>query len=42
VTDTIPLKQNISKIKVLGVADLFANTMRSIISHESISSQFLI
>lgn len=43
VTDTIPIKENQSdKIKVLSVADLFANTMRSIVSHESISSQFLI
>ena len=42
VTDTIPLKEQSDKIKVLGVADLFANTMRSIVSHESISSQFLI
>ncbi|MEQ9188557.1 MAG: ribose-phosphate pyrophosphokinase [Cryomorphaceae bacterium] len=43
VTDTIPIQENQSdKIKVLSVADLFANTMRSIVSHESISSQFLI
>lgn len=42
VTDTIPLKQESSKIKVLSVADLFASTMRSIVSDESISSQFLI
>mgnify|MGYP003971862711 FL=1 len=42
VTDTIPLKQESSKIKVLGVADLFASTMRSIVSDESISSQFII
>lgn len=42
VTDTIPLKQNIEKIKVLTVADLFANTIRNLVNHESISSQFLI
>lgn len=41
-TDTIPLKHQSDKIKVLSVADLFANTMKSIVSHESISSQFLI
>ncbi len=41
-TDTIPMKQASDKIKVLGVADLFANTMKSIVSHKSISSQFLI
>ncbi|GAB4379085.1 MAG: ribose-phosphate pyrophosphokinase [Salibacteraceae bacterium] len=42
VTDTIPLKKQIDKIKVLSVADLFANTIKSIVNHESISSQFLI
>lgn len=42
VTDTIPLKQASDKIKVLSVADLFAKTMRSVISFESISSQFII
>jgi ribose-phosphate pyrophosphokinase len=42
VTDTIPLKQESNKIKVLSVADLFANTMRSVVSYESISSQFII
>lgn len=42
VTDTIPLKQESDKIKVLSVADLFANTMRSVISYQSISSQFII
>ena len=42
VTDTIPLKQESDKIKVLSVADLFANTMRSVVSYQSISSQFII
>lgn len=42
VTDTIPLKQKSDKIKVLSVADLFASTMKNIVTHESISSQFLI
>jgi ribose-phosphate pyrophosphokinase len=42
VTDTIPLKEKSDKIKVLSVADLFANTMRSVVSYESISSQFII
>ena len=42
VTDTIPLKQESDKIKVLSVADLSANTMRSVISYQSISSQFII
>jgi ribose-phosphate pyrophosphokinase len=42
VTDTIPLKETSDKIKVLSVADLFASTMRSVVSYESISSQFII
>lgn len=42
VTDTIPLKQESPKIKVLSVADIFASTMRSVVSYESISSQFII
>jgi ribose-phosphate pyrophosphokinase len=42
VTDTIPLKQESDKIKVLGVADLFAHTMKNVVSFESISTQFLI
>jgi ribose-phosphate pyrophosphokinase len=41
VTDTIPLKQNISKIKVLSVSDLFAKAIRKIHDHESISSLFI-
>jgi len=42
VTDTIPLKEKSDKIKVLSVADLFANTMQGVVSFESISSQFII
>lgn len=41
VTDTIPLRQNISKIKVLTVSDLFAKAIRKIHDHESISSLFI-
>lgn len=41
VTDTIPLKQESKKIKVLSVAPLFANIMHSIHSYESISSHFV-
>jgi ribose-phosphate pyrophosphokinase len=41
VTDTIPLKQHSPKIKVLSVADLFADTIRKILQHESISSNFI-
>ena len=41
VTDTIPLKQESHKIKVLSVADLFANVFNSVIKFESISSHFI-
>ena len=41
VCDTIPLKQESSKIKVLTVADLFAKAIRKIHDHESISSLFV-
>lgn len=41
VSDTIPLKKNISKIKVLSVSDLFAKAIRKIHDHESISSLFI-
>lgn len=41
VSDTIPLKQKGSKIKVLTVSDLFAKAIRKIHDHESISSLFI-
>ena len=41
VTDTIPLKQNVSKIKVLTVSNLFAKAIRKIHDRESISSLFI-
>ncbi len=41
VTDTIPLKQACSKIKVLSVSDLFAKAIRKVHDHESISSLFI-
>lgn len=41
VCDTIPLKENISKIKVLSVAKLFARAIRNVHEHESISSLFV-
>ncbi|MBS4061731.1 MAG: ribose-phosphate pyrophosphokinase [Bacteroidetes bacterium] len=40
VTDTIPLKQTSSKIKVLTTADLFAEVIRRVENYESISSLF--
>lgn len=41
VTDTIPQKHNTDKIEVLSIAELFANVMRKVHNHESISSHFL-
>ena len=41
VTDTIPLKKQSNKIKVLTVSDLFAKAIRKIHDHESISSLFI-
>ena len=42
VTDTIPLKQESEKIKVLSVADLFAKVIHSVQNYESISSNFIV
>jgi ribose-phosphate pyrophosphokinase len=42
VTDTIPLKQESAKIKVLSVADLFAKVLHSVHNFESISSNFIV
>ena len=42
ITDTIPLRQQSSKIKVLSVADLFAKVISSVHNYESISSNFII
>ncbi|MEO1049445.1 MAG: ribose-phosphate pyrophosphokinase [Bacteroidota bacterium] len=41
VTDTIPLKRQSDKIKVLTVADLFSKAIEKIQTHESISSLFI-
>jgi ribose-phosphate pyrophosphokinase len=41
VTDTIPLKKDSQKIKVLTVSDLFAKAIRKIHDNESISSLFI-
>lgn len=40
VTDTIPLKQHVDKIKVLSVAPLFARAIRNVHENGSISSLF--
>lgn len=41
VTDTIPLRKESSKIKVLSVADLFADVLHKVHNFESISSHFV-
>ena len=41
VTDTIPMKRQTSKIKMLSVSTLFAKAIRKIHDHESISSLFI-
>lgn len=41
VTDTIPLKQQSNKIKVLSVAELFAEAIDKLMTHGSISSLFI-
>lgn len=42
VTDTIPLKQQHAKIRVLSTADLFADVIRRMVNNQSISSHFII
>jgi ribose-phosphate pyrophosphokinase len=41
VTDSIPLKKESSKIKVVSCAPLFADVMQKVQSNKSISGQFL-
>lgn len=41
VTDTIPLKQEVDKIKVISIAPLFAKAFRKVHNYESISSLFI-
>ena len=41
VSDTIPLKQESAKIKVLSFSDLFARAISNVVTHDSISSLFI-
>ena len=41
-TDSIPYTNRCSKVKQLSVADMFAETIRRVVSNESISSQYLV
>ena len=41
-TDSIPYNKDCSKLKQLSVADMFAETIRRVVSNESISSQYLV
>ena len=40
-TDSIPFHQDCSKIKVISVADMFAETIRNVVEHRSISDHFI-
>jgi ribose-phosphate pyrophosphokinase len=42
VTDTIPLAKSSPKIRVISVADLFADVIKKLVNNESISSHFVI
>ena len=42
VTDSIPLRKQSPKIKVLSIADLLADTIEKVYNYQSISSQFVI
>ena len=41
-TDSIPYTHKCAKVKQLTIADLFAETIRRVVSNESISSQYII
>jgi ribose-phosphate pyrophosphokinase len=41
VTDTIPLKRQSTKVKVLTVADIFADVIEKVYNYQSISSNFI-
>jgi len=41
-TDSIPYNKTCSKVKILSIADMFADTIERVYDHRSISSQYLI
>lgn len=41
-TDSIPYRKECSKVHVISIADMFAETIRRVMDNESISSQFII
>ena len=41
-TDSIPYANRCAKVKQLSIADMFAETIRRVMTNESISSQYLI
>jgi ribose-phosphate pyrophosphokinase len=41
-TDSIPYRKECSKVQVISIADMFAETIRRVMDNESISSQFII
>jgi len=41
VTDSIPIKNKCQKIKVLSIADLFAEVINKVYNYQSISSHFI-
>ncbi len=41
-TDSIPYKKESSKVKIISIADMFADTIERVYKNESISSQYLI
>ncbi len=41
-TDSIPLRKECSKIKVLSIADMFASTIKNVQEHKSISESFIV
>ena len=41
-TDSIPYSKKCAKVKQLSIADMFAETIRRVVSNESISSQYII